>query len=143
MQISAPSEGIATFSTPSVVHFCTALLVAAMFSAPWQALWQVGLLLGFCGLAGVAYTLIVIRRTLRQTTYQPVLEDWLWHIIFPFVSYTTFFIAAIMLSVDPVPTLFGIGAALLLLLFIGIHNAWDNLTYITTDLSQPQNKIQD
>jgi hypothetical protein len=139
----ASSEGIATFSTPSVVHFCTALLVAAMLSAPWQVLWNASLLLGLCGLAGMAYTFVIIRRTLRQTTYQPVLEDWLWHIIFPFVSYTTFFITAIMLPANPVPTLFYIGAAMLLLLFIGIHNAWDNLTYITVDLPKSQNKSQD
>jgi len=30
-----------------------------------------------------------------------------------------------------------------LLLFIGIHNAWDNVTYIVIELSQPQNKSQD
>jgi hypothetical protein len=143
VRTSTSSEGIATFSTPSIVHFCTALLVAAFLCAPWQALWNASLLLGLCGLAGIAYTFVVIRRTLCQTAYQPVLEDWLWHTIFPFVSYTTFFVAAIILSANPVPTLFCIGAAMVLLLFIGIHNAWDNLTYITVDLPQSQNKSQD
>ena len=39
--------------------------------------------------------------------------------------------------------LFVIAAATVLLLFIGIHNAWDNLTYVAIELSQPENKRQD
>ena len=143
VRVSPSSDGIATFSTPSVVHFGAALLVAAILNAPWQALWHASILLGLCGLGGMIYAVVIIRRTLRQTAYQPVMEDWLWHVTFPFVSYTTFFVAALMLPVNPVPMLFGIGAATVLLLFIGIHNAWDNVTYITTDLPQSENKSQD
>ena len=46
------SGTLAAFGTPTVVHFCIALLVAAIFSAPWQARWPAGLLLGLCGLGG-------------------------------------------------------------------------------------------
>ena len=67
----------------------------------------------------------------------------MWHTIFPLVSYTALAIGAILLPGYPAPTLFVIAAATLLLLFIGIHNAWDNVTYITLELSQPQNKSQD
>jgi hypothetical protein len=31
----------------------------------------------------------------------------------------------------------------LLLLFVGIHNAWDNMLYIVLELSKPQNASQD
>ena len=143
LRVSLSSEAIATFNTPSVVHFGAALLVSAILSAPWQAPWNAGFLLGLCGLGGVIYAVVIVQRTRRQSSYQPVLEDWLWHVIFPLVSYTTFLVAAIMLLVNPVPTLFGVGAAMLLLLFIGIHNAWDNVTYITVDLPNSQNKNQD
>src|SRR5438067_6656686 len=34
------SGGIGAFSTPTVVHFGAALLVAALLSAPWRALWH-------------------------------------------------------------------------------------------------------
>jgi hypothetical protein len=30
--------------------------------------------------------------------------------------------------------LFGVAAATLLLLFVGIHNAWDSVTYITFEI---------
>src|SRR5260221_1893388 len=32
------------------------------------------------------------------TDYQPVLEDWLWHTVFPLVSYTALLVAAIVLA---------------------------------------------
>ena len=143
VRASSPGEAFTTFNTPNVVHFGVALLVAAVLSAPWQALWQVGVLLGLCGLGGVTYVVIVLRRMRRQTDYQPVLEDWLFHTIFPLVSYTALVVAAILLPGHPAPALFVIAAATVLLLFLGIHNAWDNVTYIATELSQPEDKRQD
>ena len=67
------SEPIAAFSTPNVVHFCVALLVAALLCAPWQVLWNISLPLGLCGLWGMIYIARVARRTRRQTDYTPVL----------------------------------------------------------------------
>ncbi len=143
VRVSSPSEAQGAFSSPNVVHFCLALLVAAILSAPWQALWNASLLLGLCGLGGAIYAVIVLRRVRRQADYQPVLEDWLWHIVFPLVSYTAFLIAAIVLPGHPAPALFVIAAGTVLLLFIGIHNAWDNVLFIAMELSQPQNTSQD
>src|SRR5947209_4224411 len=140
---SSPSEAFATFNTPNVVHFCIALLVSAILSAPWQALWTAGLLLGLSGLGGATYVVMVVRRLRRQRDYQPVLEDWLWHTVFPLVSYTALVVAAILLPGQPAPALFIIAGGTLLLLFIGIHNAWDNVIFIAVELSRPQNKSQD
>jgi len=143
LRVSSPSEAFATFNTPNVVHFCAALLVAAILSAPWQALWPAGLLLGLSGLGGMIYVVIVLRRARRQTDYQPVLEDWLFHTILPLVSYTALLVAAMLLPGHAAPALFVIAAGTVLLLFIGIHNAWDNVIYIAVDLSRPENKSQD
>src|SRR3989442_5243063 len=102
-RVSSPSEAFATFNTPNVVHFCAALLVAAILSAPWQALWNAGLLLGLSGLGGVSYVVIVLRRARRQTDYQPVLEDWLWHTVFPLVSYTAPVLTAVLVPGHSAP----------------------------------------
>jgi hypothetical protein len=40
VRVSSSSEAFATFNSPNVWHFCAALLVAAVLSAPWQALWH-------------------------------------------------------------------------------------------------------
>jgi len=143
VRASSPTEAFATFNTPNIVHFRSALLVAAILSAPWQALWNAGLLLGLSGLGGMIYVVIVLRRARRQTDYQPVLEDWLWHTVFPLVSYTALLVAAMLLPGYPAPALFVIAAGTVLLLFIGIHNAWDNVIYIAFELSRSQNKSQD
>src|SRR5437879_5314022 len=142
-RVRRENEALAAFSTSTVVHFGAALLVAAILSAPWPALWYVGLLLGPAGLGGVTYVIIVVRRARRQISYQPVLEDWLWYTVLPLVSYTALVVAAIVLLGNPAPALFVIGAVTVLLLFIGIHNSWDTVTYVVIDLSQPENKSQD
>jgi len=36
-----------------------------------------------------------------------------------------------MLGDDPVPALFIVGGASVLLVFIGIHNAWDTVSHVT------------
>ncbi len=92
---------------------------------------------------GATYVVIVLRRARRQTDYQPVLEDWLWHTVLPLVSYTALVVAAIVLPGHAAPALFVIAAGTVLLLFIGIHNAWDNVIYIAIELYRSQNKSQD
>ena len=135
------SDTLGAFATPTVVHFCAALLIAAIINAPWQALWNVSLLLGLASVAGVIYIVIIVQRVLHQTSYKPVLEDWVWHVMLPLVAYTALVVAAVALSSITVPALFVIGAATVLLLFIGIHNSWDTVTYFAIEQAQ-QNKSQ-
>ena len=124
------------FGTPIVVHFSLALLIAAILSAPWEALWNVGLLLGLLGLGGLIYLVIVVLRTRRQDDYQQVLEDWVWYQILPFISYLALLVSGFLLSSYPVPVLYVIGGATILLMFTGIRNAWDTVTFIAIDLPQ-------
>jgi hypothetical protein len=64
-----------------------------------------------------------------QTAYQAVFEDWLFHVLLPFAAYAMLAVSAGTAYSHPRPALFLVGAAALLLLFIGIHNAWDTVTY--------------
>jgi len=121
---------VRAFGTPTIVHFCAALLISAILSAPWPALSSAGIALGACGLAGVVYVVMVIRYTRRQTGYVPVLEDWIWHSVLPLIAYIALFVAALFMPRYPGTYLFVIGGTALLLLFIGIHNAWDSVVYI-------------
>lgn len=132
----APRTGsihdIATYGTPSVVHFCTALLVSAILSAPWPDLETVHIPLVLTAAAGVIYMVVVIRRARARGQYQPVLEDWIFHTMLPFIAYAILSGAAIELEEHPTGALFLIGGATLLLVFIGIHNAWDTVVWIAT-----------
>lgn len=124
---------IEAFGTPTIVHFAAVLLISAILSAPWHGVLNAGVLLGICGLAGVVYAVIVVRRARRQTDYRPVVEDWLWHAVLPLIGYAMLLTGAILLPRDPQRVLFAIGATALLLLFIGIHNSWDTVTYIAIE----------
>jgi hypothetical protein len=118
------------FATPTIVHFAAVLLLSAILTAPWPALSTVALAVAVCGGAGIAYTLMVIRHMRHQTVYAPVLEDWTWHGALPLVAYVGLLVSAAVLRGNPVPSLFAIGGSAVLLLFVGIHNAWDAVTYM-------------
>jgi hypothetical protein len=126
---------LGAFGTPTVVHFAGALLVSAIVSAPWPSLVTLSAALEICGLGGLVYGAIVIRRARRQRDYEPVWEDWLWYAVLPSVSYAALTLTAALLHTLTQPALFGIGAVALGLLLIGIHNAWDSVTHIVVSQS--------
>jgi len=128
---------IDTFGTPTVVHFCAVLLVSAILSSPWPGLPEAAIAVGICGAVGIVYTLIVLRRARRVKLYKPVMEDWIWHCVLPLIAYLTLFVGAATLTLRHVPALFGIATFALLLLFVGIHNAWDTVTYIALGMDEP------
>jgi hypothetical protein len=72
------ADGIGTFSTPTVAHFCVALLVSATLSAPWHALARASVVFWVVGVSGVAYVLWLTRRSMRLTVSEPEFEDWIW-----------------------------------------------------------------
>lgn len=119
----------AAFATPNVVHFGSVLLLAALSRAPWDTLAIPAALWGLVGLGGIAYTAIVARRMTRQSVYKPQFEDWLFHAVLPFAAYLLL-VASPFAAVSHTHEIAFVGAgATLLLLFIGIHNAWDAIAY--------------
>jgi hypothetical protein len=123
-------DGIKTFSTPTVMHFGAALFVSAVLNAPWGSLVYAAVSVGLAGIYGVALAVRVMRRTKRLTEYTPDLEDWVWYTILPFVAYGAICAGAIGLAVAPRQALFALAGAVLLLIFIGIRNAWDVVTFL-------------
>jgi hypothetical protein len=126
----ATPGSLSAFGTPTVVHLAGALVLSAIMSAPWPSLVPLSLALGIAGLIGIAYGGIVLRRAHRQSDYEPDWDDWLWYTILPFASYAVLTVTAAFLRAAPQPLLFVIGAVVFGLLLIGIHNAWDSVTYI-------------
>lgn len=131
----ATSPEIAAFGTPTVLHFCGALLVSALMSVPWGSVSGLRAGLIACGGYGVAYVAVVIRRARRSAGYRAELEDWVWHAALPLIAYVALTVGAVRLSQGPDPALPLIAAATLGLAFIGIHNSWDSITFVATDAS--------
>ncbi|HJZ74293.1 MAG TPA: hypothetical protein VKE51_21295 [Vicinamibacterales bacterium] len=135
---SATSREIDAFGTPTVVHFSAVLMQSIILSAPWPTFTGARVALGIYAWAAIVYMVIVVRRTTRQVEYQPVLEDWLFHAVLPLIAYVSVAAAATMLTRHPTLLMFVVGGAAVLLMFVGIHNAWDTVTYIV--LSQWENR---
>lgn len=136
----AGENEINTFGTPTIVHFSIVLFVSAVLSAPWTKWHPVATVVWVTGAIGIVYTMIVIRRSRQTTLYKPVLEDWIWHTVLPLVAYTAMVVSAGLLVFFETVGMFGIGGAAVLLLFVGIHNAWDSATYIAISVKQAKNQ---
>ena len=119
----------AAFGTPNIVHFGSVLMLSAVLCVPWHGIGGAAVVWGLLGLNGVAYEIVVARRMRMQSAYQPELEDWLFHALLPFAAYVALAVSAYAALAHAREALFGVGAAALLLLFAGIHNAWDAITY--------------
>jgi hypothetical protein len=125
----AGAQASSAFATPTIVHLGTVLLLAAVLNVPWNGIGTAAVVWGLVGLGGIVYEIIVARRMRVQTAYVPEFEDWLFHVVLPCAAYAVLPAAAYATRNHVRVALFGVGAAALLLLFIGIHNAWDNVTY--------------
>ena len=124
--------GMAGYITPTVVHFGTVLGLSCFVSVPHQNV--IGLSLGFGATAtGLLIYTGAIASSMRRFAHQyvPVLEDWIWHVILPAGAYCALLAMAFFLWHEPRESMYGIASALILLLFVGIHNSWDVAVSVT------------
>jgi hypothetical protein len=128
------SHEVAAYGTPTVIHFGATLLLSAILSAPWMSLRGPAIAVAAVGMAGVIYTFITWRRAGRTKAYTPVLEDWIWHVWIPLIAYLALVVAAFGIDRGQRSSLFMVAAASLMLLFDGIHNAWDTVTYVALEM---------
>ena len=134
------NAAVSAYNTPTVVQFGAVLLLAGVLSAPWQTYTGLGLVLGLSGLVMVFYLIIVLRRIRRVPHYQTTLEDWTWYLLLPLSASILLIVAAFMLPKTPSLTLYIVGLAMMLLLLVGIRNAWDMVTFLAVERAHSENK---
>lgn len=126
--------GLDAFASPTVLHFCAVLLVAAILTTPGHTTASLSFSLGVCGIAGILYsTQIIVRMrglARRQKEYVPVRSDWVWHCLLPLIAYVCLLGSAAVVWASADAALYSVAAGALLLLYIGIHNAWDAATWM-------------
>ena len=130
---SSSTGAIDAFATPTILHFCAALFFSVVMSAPWPRLSEPAFVIATSGVVGLVYTALVTWRATQQTAYRMVVEDWIWHISLPGLVYATQFVAGLLLLRFTLIALFATAIATLLLVYIGIHNAWDTSTYMVAE----------
>lgn len=129
MPLRNRADAGAAFGTPTVVHFGTVLFLSALMRAPWQSVSSAAVMWGVLGSIAIVYAVIVCRRMINQTSYEPEFEDWLFHACLPLIAYGTLILTALFAGSYGRVALFGVGFSVLLLLFVGIHNSWDAVTW--------------
>ena len=118
--------GLRAYVSPTIVHFGTVLAQAAYLSMPHQGVLSISLGLGTAGAAGLVYVGVIAASIGRiSSTYTPVAEDWIWNAMLPAMVYGVLLAASILIWSRPEQCMFAVAGASLLLMFIGIHNAWD------------------
>lgn len=130
----AQLTGLRTFITPTAVHFAAALWLSALMCIPGQTAVSLAVLLTATGLAGLLYCATLLARMLdRSFDYKPFLSDWIWSGLLPVGTYLALAVTGLVLMHQPTSSLYAVSGVVLLLLFIGIHNAWDVVVWITTE----------
>lgn len=126
---SRSTEGTRAFVTPTMVFFTTALAVSGLMLAPHVSAKAIAVLLGTTSLSGLLY-LFWVRGHKHWRAEKLDGEDWIFYIGLPFLAYLLIAAAAIafwMRSADG-PILLAL--SMMMLLLVGIHNAWDIVIYL-------------
>ncbi len=124
--------GVSVFTTPTVVHFSCALFAAALMAMPFRSFVPISIVLGLIGAFGVSQVARVAGRTSNLQNYRPDIEDWSFNVLLPFLAYAALIAGALLLHGDAERALYLPAAAVVLLILIGIHNAWDVVTFLAT-----------
>lgn len=131
---SARLTGLRVFITPTAVHFGAALWLSALMCIPGQTVLSLELLLAITGAAGLIYCVTLVRPLVTGSFgYKPFLSDWIWNVVLPVIAYLVLAVAGGMVPHRPAVCLYSVGGVVLLVLFIGIHNAWDVVVWMTTE----------
>jgi hypothetical protein len=123
------AEAGAAFITPMIVHYEIVLLLSALLLAPWRSLTPISIIWGAVGVIGFTYQCVVVRRMRRQGAYKLGVEDWLFYVVLPFSAYLLLALSPFAAPAHQREAVFAVGAATVLMLFAGIHNSWDSISY--------------
>jgi len=136
----AKPTALRAYVTPTIVHFGSVLALAAYMSMPHQKILTLSLGLAVLGVAGLVYcSLILVNLRDHGPSYIPVGEDWIFNVILPYIVYLSLLAAAYWIWREPTEALYAVAVVTLILLFIGIRNAWDIAVWMTmAERDKPQ-----
>ena len=78
----------------------------------------------------MVYACLVVWRLGHVSNYNPEWDDWLWYGALPLLAYSALLVSAILFPSHATSALFGIAASLVLLLAVGIRDAWNLVTWM-------------
>lgn len=118
------------FISPTVVNFAAALFVCIGVMIPSQTWLSLGVLLAGGGVAGSVYAGRVWVQMFVRRSFHIDMVDRMFYATVPLVGYLLVLVAGILLLVHKAWSAEVTAAALVVLLFAGVRNAWDMTTWI-------------
>lgn len=121
---------VRAFGSPTIVHLTAVLALSAIIMMPRHTRSSLGTVVLVAAAGLLAYVGWVFGKAREQDIYQPDLEDWIWHYCLPALAYLSLLGAGAWVWSAPSKALYAVAASVLLLLVVGIHNAWDAAVYV-------------
>ena len=135
--------GLRAFLTPTVMHFAAVLIASLVIIVPSHGDLSLGIVLAIGSLLGLGYSLrvwVIVRRR----NFEIDREDQLWYLLAPVTGYLLMAAAAAFAfaSADSRIALDVLAGSLVLLLVLGIRNAWDMTVWIAIRTPTPPSNPQ-
>jgi hypothetical protein len=124
--------GVRGFISPTAVHLGSVLVGSAVLAIPGITALALAILLGLGGVAGTIYSMVVLTRIWKMPL---ALEDRCCYALAPFAAYLIMLAAAVMIVARIDSPLYMLAGSLLLLLVIGMRNAWDMASFMVVNQS--------
>lgn len=121
--------GMRGFITPTAVHLGSVLVGSALLAVPTLTPLAFAIILGAGGIAGAAYSIKVAAR-IRKMKLD--LSDISFYMALPIIAYGTMVAAAAMAFRHIGPAFETLAASYVLLLIVGMRNAWDMANFMIT-----------
>jgi hypothetical protein len=118
------AAGVRAFVSPNAVYFTSALVVSALFLVPGLPATLMGVLLCFGACGSLLYLLYTRAHQQWRSGKLPLL-DWIWFVGLPPLGYLFLLCAGVGFLIDASFAMYGVATGLVLLVIIGIRNAWD------------------
>lgn len=117
---------VQTFMTPTVVYFSLVLLLSALMNVPVQTRVSLAAQFAAAGLFGCGYSLSHLPR-LHRFQHEGIIDNlaWVWTVALPFFAALWLLTAAAAFHWSVADGLDSAAVGVLLLVIIGLHNAWD------------------
>ena len=128
-QIEKREVGMRGFITPTAVHLGSVLVGSALLAVPTlTALW-LAIILAAGGIAGAVYGIVVAARIWKMNLD---LSDIAFYMVLPILAYAAMLAAAAMVMRQTGPAFETLAASYVLLLIVGMRNAWDMANFMIT-----------
>jgi hypothetical protein len=124
------ATGVRAFISPNAVYFTMTLVVSAVLMVPSLSAMAIGSLLCLGAVASLGYLVYTKAHQRWRHSKLPFL-DWIWFVGLPIAGYVLLLLSGIGFLLQAALSMHGVAVALILLLVIGIRNAWDLVIWIS------------